>query len=486
MKCPICDHILAADVLRCPRCNSSLTLWKNLDNYAEQAHRAGLDYLARGSQAAALEMFCRAAAFAPNESRYLDGYGRLLARSGRGEEAVVALRKAHRLSGSEDSEAALQTANEMLSEKTTATVKPGGTRAPLRAAALLDGDVSDTAGGNGQAWALCTTIEESWGAFAPFASLVEWPLVGEDGAGGPLAYLRALRAFTSGEDDEARKWFAKALRDERGFLPAAVYLVVLSCEDTLDQTVQRLHSARSSRDSIAHVLSVGADAVADSRPSYATRLRAEAVRQAEDTRQVMAERMVQTVRTPEELSGAATVLEECTTTESPHELLLLLAGVFLQLDRAAEAERVYRAAAESHPCAWEPHFHLAVLYRDQDAQRALEWLATALQADELPVSGQIAIHSLRLEIHWANADWASARDDARALAELVPEDPRYVQIVQECDARAAPEADVKDQATAEESSEDNASESIEDGPSASDTDTDRLRSPQEWLRQFFE
>ncbi len=124
MKCPICDNQLPDDVLRCAHCGSTLTVWKNLDMYADQAYHAALDLVRRGERSAATEMIARSVIFAPADSRYLDAYGRLLAQTGRWAEALAVLEKAFQSNRSAETKAALDRVRSLMAAAEVGTDGP--------------------------------------------------------------------------------------------------------------------------------------------------------------------------------------------------------------------------------------------------------------------------------------------------------------------------------------------------------------------------
>ena len=113
MKCPICCHSVPDNELRCPLCLAPLTVWKNLDMYAEQAFACGLEQVARERLEEAAASLLKAVTFAPEEAAYLDTYGRVLGRLGRYHEAAAVLRRASRLDPNEGTQAALEKAEQL-------------------------------------------------------------------------------------------------------------------------------------------------------------------------------------------------------------------------------------------------------------------------------------------------------------------------------------------------------------------------------------
>ena len=92
--------------------------------YADQEYRAALDLVRRGERSAATEMLARSVIFAPADSRYLDAYGRLLAQTGRWEEAIAVLEKAHQSNQSAETKAALDRVRSLMAAAEVGTVGP--------------------------------------------------------------------------------------------------------------------------------------------------------------------------------------------------------------------------------------------------------------------------------------------------------------------------------------------------------------------------
>ncbi|HKI33442.1 MAG TPA: hypothetical protein VKA46_16425 [Gemmataceae bacterium] len=106
MECPICGYARLGEALRCPKCQSALTMWKNCDMYGRQAYRAGLHALSEGRTEAAAELLLAAMVLAPEQPVYLGAYGRVLGKLGRYREAAFVLKKAHELAPARETKAA--------------------------------------------------------------------------------------------------------------------------------------------------------------------------------------------------------------------------------------------------------------------------------------------------------------------------------------------------------------------------------------------
>jgi tetratricopeptide (TPR) repeat protein len=105
-SCPICSFAKVGTALRCPNCQSALSLWINFDTYAKEVYRAGLHKLSQGDRSAAAELITQAVVLAPDEAVYAGALGRVLGQLGRYREAAFVLEQAHQRSPSPDLEAA--------------------------------------------------------------------------------------------------------------------------------------------------------------------------------------------------------------------------------------------------------------------------------------------------------------------------------------------------------------------------------------------
>ena len=113
MKCPICDFEGKDDGIRCPSCQTALTLWINYDAWAETAYAGALQALKDGDREGAVELLLRASISSPENPRYLAAYGRVLAHCGRYQEAAQILEKAHQANPSEANHVALERAKSL-------------------------------------------------------------------------------------------------------------------------------------------------------------------------------------------------------------------------------------------------------------------------------------------------------------------------------------------------------------------------------------
>lgn len=227
MKCPICDHANVGEALRCPKCQSPLTLWKNFDAYGHRAYRAGLHALGQGSPAAAAEHLLRAVIFAPEAPGHLDAYGRVLGQLGRYAEAAVVLDRACRLAPGDETRRAR--------EKAEALARSGPDNPRAARPFLPPPDPAAGAADDGP-WRLALHVEEHWGRFAALAAEIEaLPDVGGE-LGAAVAYVRGLAAFRRGDDRAARAGFDRACDagQDHARRPAAYLLLSAGPEGVSD------------------------------------------------------------------------------------------------------------------------------------------------------------------------------------------------------------------------------------------------------------
>lgn len=118
MKCPVCDFGRVGNSLRCPNCQSALTVWKNYSLHGRAAYRTGLRAVAEGDYAAAAQLLLESLVFCPDEPTYLLAYGRLLGRLTRFREAAVVLERAFRLAPGAETEAAWHRARALAADPT--------------------------------------------------------------------------------------------------------------------------------------------------------------------------------------------------------------------------------------------------------------------------------------------------------------------------------------------------------------------------------
>jgi len=106
-SCPICSHTLNGGGVRCPKCQSALTLWLNYEQYARQAYQSGLLRLRGNEPAAAADLLTQAVILAPDEPVYAAALGRVLGQLARYHEAAWVLERAYTQSGAPADQAAL-------------------------------------------------------------------------------------------------------------------------------------------------------------------------------------------------------------------------------------------------------------------------------------------------------------------------------------------------------------------------------------------
>lgn len=436
MKCPICENQLPEDVLRCSHCNSPLTVWRNLDAFAEQCYCAGLDLVSQEKSEGALEMLCRAVTFAPSNPDYLQCYGRLLAKAGRYKEAQSALESAQRISPSEATATALQ---RIRSQSTSLRPeKHLSTRRPLSLS--LEGLVADGNGGVGP-WELCFEIERNWATFARFAGILNWDFnVEANGECHPLLYLRGVHAYASHEDEKARQLFEQSVDDASDVLNPDVYLLILSKPEQLDDSVELLRTKGRDRQQLARVLNAASEIAArETRVEMITPLLIRALEFSEDGQDDLAKRLIEACQNRKQGEEAVRVLNACTEQKPSMELQLQIGDLQCRLQNEADAEVAYQKAASDFPDSWKPVQRLAHLYAQTDRSRSLACLGEALCDVELETEGRITLSRMRLQILLDMEDWRAALDDARSLVNLCPSVQDYTTIVNECEARLASE-----------------------------------------------
>ncbi|MGF1581458.1 MAG: hypothetical protein ACFCD0_19200 [Gemmataceae bacterium] len=112
-KCPICKFDGVKDAARCPKCQSTLTTWINLDQYSEQAYKTALFELSGQRPERAAELLLQAIILSPEEHTYLSAYGRVLGQLGRYAEAALVLEEAWNNGAPAEIKAAIDKAKEM-------------------------------------------------------------------------------------------------------------------------------------------------------------------------------------------------------------------------------------------------------------------------------------------------------------------------------------------------------------------------------------
>lgn len=447
MKCPICDHPVPKQELRCPKCREPLTVWKNLDLYAQQAFAAGLQQLSERKPEAAAEVLLKAVTFAPAQAEYLDAYGRVVGQLGRYQEAAALLEKAYRLAPKPELKSALDKAGQLAEAQSDAGAgQTGGPGRPLLALggirlgpeAREDQPGSSDPRASDASWNLAFEIERRWARFTPFAPLLSW-LPGSDGAAAaPVSYLHALHAYRQGSDEEARQLFQKAAQQDNRYCDAEVYLVSLANPEDLDRVLDWLGGQGRSKLQIARILRIAASVDTPLRPELVPPLLKRAIPLAGEERDTLCRQLASTCHTLELLKNACSVWEEALAARSSLELLLLLGDARATLEQPDVAEEVYRRALQEYPAAWQPREHLAMVHQQQDPEESLTLLQEALELPQLADKPRAILLRLRINILDRLQRWKDAVRDAEALLGLRPEDEEVRQAAEYFRSRATP------------------------------------------------
>ncbi len=125
-KCPICKFDGVKDAARCPKCQSTLTTWINLDQYGEQAYKTALFELSEARPERAAELLFQAVVLSPDNHSYLSAYGRVLGQLGRYGEAALVLEEAWNNGAPSSIKAAIDKAKELTPETQAVTPSEGG------------------------------------------------------------------------------------------------------------------------------------------------------------------------------------------------------------------------------------------------------------------------------------------------------------------------------------------------------------------------
>lgn len=431
MNCPICDSQLLDDVLRCPNCNSPLTVWKNLDCYADQAYRAGLDLFSKGDTGVALEMLSRSIAFAPTEPRYLACYGRLLAMEGRANEATMVLDRANQLSPSDENKKALERARTLARASTDdSEIQPS--RRPLGIANVeAEGEAARS-----KAWDVCFQIERDWSTFARFAAILDW---GSDGisttTSGPINYLKGVRAYSSGDDLTARRFFKRSISGEAESVFADVYLVLLSKPAEVESTIEALIDGGRTSEKIARVLDYAAGVDREEYRQLIPYILMQAVKHQAEHRDSLAEQLVASCQDRQQGELAIDVLKGCLSATPSQGMQLSLGDLYQRLGNDGDAELAYLNAANESPEDWRPVARLSELFATNDPERSLKYLSDRLDNGALDEEGRVALCERRFDIHNRERRYNEALSDARALLDLRPTDERYAACVRDLESR---------------------------------------------------